>query len=422
MLRSLALLAGLTLCGAPAASQAKLLFAQNGNGTDPIRRANLDGSQVEELITGLGGPQDVAVDAATGQLYWTDGGRVQRANLDGSGVQTVVATSGILRALAVDSAAGHVYFGDLIAQKIQRANLDGSGVQDIVLGVQTPERMELDLGAGKLYWCDLNGGALRRANLDGSGVELVHGFQCLALALDPAAGHLYLTAGNEVRRSNLDGSGLVSLLSSSGSLRGLDVDPAGGKLYFTSSLDDAVRRANLDGSGVEDLITSGLDTPLGLALDLGACPSGPASALSYGCGLNPAGSLPVLSGAPRIGTTLSLGVDNPLGTQAAGALGFLALQSSPDPNFPCGTQLPGWGMSGPGANGELLVGLAPAPVLVAGGSWAPGSPVPFALPIPADCGLVGQRFYAQGALFDFSAVLTGVGLGLTEGRELIIGS
>ena len=46
-----------------------------------IRRANLDGSDVETLTTGLQDPFDLALDLFEHKMYWTDlrGGTIQRA-------------------------------------------------------------------------------------------------------------------------------------------------------------------------------------------------------------------------------------------------------------------------------------------------------------------------------------------------------
>ena len=60
-------------------------------GTEKIQRANLDGSNVEDLITtGLTSPFGIALDVGRGKMYWTDEYtvKIQRANLDGSNVQT----------------------------------------------------------------------------------------------------------------------------------------------------------------------------------------------------------------------------------------------------------------------------------------------------------------------------------------------
>ena len=64
-------------------------------GVDKIQRANLDGSNVEDLVTtGLRVPWGIALDIAGGKMYWTDFNKIQRANLDGSNVEDLV-TSGL---------------------------------------------------------------------------------------------------------------------------------------------------------------------------------------------------------------------------------------------------------------------------------------------------------------------------------------
>jgi len=143
----------------------------------------------------------------------------------------------------------------------------------------------------------------------------------------------------------------------------------------------------------------------------------------FGCGVNPAGSLSVVSGAPAVGTTLVLGIDNPLGTQAAGALPALGLATAAAPGFPCGVVLPGLGMTAPGADGELLLDVAPPnPFLtLLGAPWSgPGSPAPIALVIPANPALLGLELIAQGVMID-AAPGAGVPIGFTEGRILTFG-
>ncbi|MEE9126354.1 MAG: endonuclease/exonuclease/phosphatase family protein, partial [Planctomycetota bacterium] len=146
-----------------------------------------------------------------------------------------------------------------------------------------------------------------------------------------------------------------------------------------------------------------------------------ANAIVYGCGSNPAGSLSVVSGAPAIGTTMTLGVDNPVGTQAAGSVPFLFLAFAPDTNFPCGTPMSGFGMSGPGAAGELLIGLSPPVLVVTGSPWSgPGIPALIGIAVPNDLALIGIDVFAQGLLFDASSAL-GVTFGVTEGIRLSVG-
>jgi hypothetical protein len=163
---------------------------------------------------------------------------------------------------------------------------------------------------------------------------------------------------------------------------------------------------------------TGIGTPP--IADMGAYEFARAALTIYGCGPNPSGSLVHLSGTPDIGETIELGLDNPLGTQAAGSLPLLVLSTLPDAAFPCGTPVPGFGMGG--GPGELLIGLAPPnpllPFLV-GPPWlGPGMPSVVPLALPSSPTLVGRSFYAQGVLFDpFSALR----FGLTEALRITIG-
>ena len=151
----------------------------------------------------------------------------------------------------------------------------------------------------------------------------------------------------------------------------------------------------------------------------------PASVDLYGCGLNPHTSLRVLAGRPGLGELLTVGIDNPLGTQTAGAsIAALMVALAPDPNFPCGTPVPGFGMSGSGGLGEVLISFAPPnpldPIIV-GPVWnGVGLPAPIDLPIPDDCSLAGFSIYTQGFLFDSSPGAP-VQLGFTEGIRLRLG-
>ena len=66
-------------------------------GTGKVQRANLDGSNIETLITELEAPFGIALNVDGGKMYWTEADmdvpgryKVQRANLDGSNIETLV--------------------------------------------------------------------------------------------------------------------------------------------------------------------------------------------------------------------------------------------------------------------------------------------------------------------------------------------
>ena len=146
------------------------------SGTDKIQRANLDGSNVQDLVTrGLRYPSGIALDVAEGKMYWTDSltEKIQRANLDGSNVQDLV-TTGLARpqSIALDVAEGKMYWTDWLTDKIQCANLDGSNVQDLITtGLGDPEGIALDVAEGKMYWTSSITDKIQRANLDGTNVQ-----------------------------------------------------------------------------------------------------------------------------------------------------------------------------------------------------------------------------------------------------------
>lgn len=143
------------------------------------------------------------------------------------------------------------------------------------------------------------------------------------------------------------------------------------------------------------------------------------AATEYGSGVNPTGSLSVLAGEPKVPSTLTLGLDNPTGSQAGPGVGLVFFSGARDPLFNLtgsGTPLPGYGMSGPA--GELLISTATpdlALTLLSFGWTGPGNPVPFDVAIPDDKDLVGLTFFAQGALFSSDQ------FGLSTGLELYLG-
>ena len=142
---------------------------------DVVRRANLDGSVVETLVTGLQQPRGIELDVAAGKMYWTDGTtlKVQRANLDGSGAEDLVVSPDQPAGLALDPGAGKMYWANVTGGKIERANLDGSGVEDFLVGLGGPYGVALDLGASRIYWTRRGVGRLERARLSGADQELL---------------------------------------------------------------------------------------------------------------------------------------------------------------------------------------------------------------------------------------------------------
>ena len=126
-------------------------------GTGRIQRSDLDGSNIQDLVSKLTGPYGIALDMAGGMIYWTDltAGRIQRANLDGSGIQDLVTGLTGPFDITLDAAGGKIYWTDSGAGRIQRANLDGSNSQGVLTGLTGPTGIALDAAGGTIYWGDL---------------------------------------------------------------------------------------------------------------------------------------------------------------------------------------------------------------------------------------------------------------------------
>ena len=136
------------------------------------------------------------------------------------------------------------------------------------------------------------------------------------------------------------------------------------------------------------------------------------SLLVYGA-FNPAGTMTV-SGEPTLGSTLSLTLDDPLGVMGLGSQTILAVSPVRSPVFPAGRTLPGFGLSGATADGDLLIG---SPFTRFFGPDYNGQPVTHTLTLPTSASMVGTPLFIQGVFID-----PGVKIGLTDAVEVIIGS
>ncbi|MDA0835721.1 MAG: hypothetical protein O3A29_20805 [Planctomycetota bacterium] len=226
----------------------KVYWTDNGTGTilvpPAVRRSNLDGSVIEDLVTtDPAGRIEIDLDPIGGKMYWTDTAEIKRSNFDGTGEEIIVAaligpTAPV--AIAVDADNGKVYWTDALG--IQRANLDGTNVETVFATDEPPVGIDIDSSTGKIYWTQ-NGTEpkIRRANLDGSGDEDV-----------------------------IDFANLVPALVNLPVLVGIAVDPVGGKMYWVDSnpLDSKIQRANFDGTVIETIVSIGAVTALPQYLDL----------------------------------------------------------------------------------------------------------------------------------------------------------
>jgi len=157
------------------------------NGTGHLSRANLDGTDITNLVDGLENPQSIELDVENDHIYWSDHwhdiglnkdvGTISRCSMDGSGVEVLIRgerNQGIPYAMTLDLENNKIYWSEGAPPSIKRANLDGSGVEVLIAeGIEEPLAIMLDASGGKLYWSEYIKNSIFRANLDMTYKEIV---------------------------------------------------------------------------------------------------------------------------------------------------------------------------------------------------------------------------------------------------------
>ena len=116
----------------------KIYWAEQKTGL--IQRANLDGSQVEPVAADPDRKvaQGVVVDTVNDKIYFSSTGAsssFRRANLDGSSLEEIVTGLSYAYHIEVDPDDGKIFFTDLDATSVFKANLDGTNIESIANGV-----------------------------------------------------------------------------------------------------------------------------------------------------------------------------------------------------------------------------------------------------------------------------------------------
>jgi len=142
-----------------------------------IGRANLDGTDQTFIIPSpcpsnvgffctAGG--NLAIDSVKKKLYWTtlycsDNscstpsshlGDILRSDLDGSNIEIVVTAVGRPSSIQVDPIGKKIYWTDYVNDVVRRSNLDGTQVDDLFVAGKNnnPNSLALDLKNGYIYW------------------------------------------------------------------------------------------------------------------------------------------------------------------------------------------------------------------------------------------------------------------------------
>lgn len=259
---------------------AALLMAGSGNADDSIYWGsessgnigigNLDGSgAVSALISAEAGPCGVALNPASGKIYWTNffgNGAVRVKNLDGTGAATTLYDGGLgaLCGVAVDPVAGTIYWANFDTNEIRKGSLGGPGVMPATTIVSAldipfsgPSGVTIDPIGAKIYWTNQNSDTVMRANLDGSNPEILYGplgeNNPLGVALNVETGALYWANlnANAIRVGSIEGSSsqaAANLYTGQSTPGGVALYPDANKIYWANFPGNLIVSGNLDQS------------------------------------------------------------------------------------------------------------------------------------------------------------------------------
>ncbi len=209
---------------------AKIIFSDfttTGNGK--IWRMNPDGTNIEELVSGITkDPYSVVLNLTAGKMYWADnGGNIGRANLDGTGLERefIHIDGGQMRGIAYSNKKDLIYFYEVDNEDLYVAKADGTGVTKLIEGA-FGYCIFVDDVNGTLYYEDRNIPAIMRVKLDGSDpkeIAKVPGTRIHGMAIDYNANKFYFADRDKavIKRSNLDGTESENFLSNLKSPRGI---------------------------------------------------------------------------------------------------------------------------------------------------------------------------------------------------------
>ncbi|MBW2540044.1 MAG: hypothetical protein JRE27_10620 [Deltaproteobacteria bacterium] len=148
-----------------------------------IMRSNLDGTSVETIVsTDVISPVGIALDKPNGKVYFTDryANNIKRANLNGSDVEVVVKDTEYPVDLLIDFESRTLYWtarevGGVYRVNMDKNDIDGASLSPIITGVSAPIGITMDPNKRRLYYTEVLvsevSGAIWESDMGGSNAK-----------------------------------------------------------------------------------------------------------------------------------------------------------------------------------------------------------------------------------------------------------
>ncbi|MFO0899367.1 MAG: hypothetical protein U0836_18230 [Pirellulales bacterium] len=215
-----------------------------------IRKGALDGSGWTDVVLSAGTPEDLAIDFASGLMYWSapGAGRIRRATTAGASVTDLVTTTSP-RGLALDLTNGFMYWVGDTGTTIKRANLNGGDQATILSGLTNAYGLAIDVTGGQLYYTTTSPAALWRVDTTGANnTQVANGFgTAVYVELDMTNRVAYVSQGNAgsiIYRCDLNGSNLSAWITGLSGPYGMKLDSSTGRMYFCAYAVNNIQRVS----------------------------------------------------------------------------------------------------------------------------------------------------------------------------------
>ncbi|MGQ1786487.1 T9SS type A sorting domain-containing protein [Saccharicrinis sp. GN24d3] len=230
------------------------------NGANRIRSANLDGGNIQDVITDIAGLTSIpdlfvttslTIDAANRKVYFTINSgkddRIYEADMDGTNQSIVMIKQYVSFESTNEDLRSITYYGNKLYyirsnninfDNIYYCNTDGTDhnifVWTMTPGISMSNPYDMAVGSGYVYWTDSGSDVIYRINIDKtSPVQIATGVTARDIAVDTEESKIYwtenITAGSsKIVQANLDGSSNVDVITTGiFTLAGLVANPEG---------------------------------------------------------------------------------------------------------------------------------------------------------------------------------------------------
>lgn len=250
------------------------------NGANKIQQL-VEGDTSDLITIGAITPWVITVDPIAGKLYWTNvtEGTIKSADLDGSNIQTILSGLDLPRGIVLDGSTNTLFWAEagITNPGIRSVSLNEEPLVVTVIDTSTvvsPYHIALDIERQYVYWVDNASTAkqISRIKYDGSGIETVitdvYVKQVAGLALDSSGNTLYWSDFEDDLIYSADAAAedqnvqIVYEISGDSTPWAIAVDPQSDELYWTDYLNSTIHSVSLSTSEQTE-IASGISTAAG---------------------------------------------------------------------------------------------------------------------------------------------------------------